>query len=264
MSGLSGLRVIVTRPQAQAQRLAELIQEHGGESWIRPLIQIEFSDEKTLMPQFSRLLAADVWIATSANGVRALGRLLQSSGRDAATLPSGFVVGEQTRKAAALSGLRAHVPAGVNTATDLARELVRMFAGQPQRHIICLEGDRSDGQIRHRLREQGHLVERWVMYRTLAAEVHASAWTPCLIGPDADQTALVFYSPSAVFALSAACHAALLRPPRRALCVCVGETTAGWCNANDISVDAVASRPADDAVCAALISVWQDRQQRQR
>ena len=62
------MRVMITRPRADAERLAALLDDRGIESLIEPLLEITFNADPPLDLDGVRAL-----LLTSANGARALG-----------------------------------------------------------------------------------------------------------------------------------------------------------------------------------------------
>lgn len=72
-ASLSGVRVLVTRPAHQADALCRLIEAEGGTAIRLPLLTIE---PRANLAEAQKLLAAghDLWIFTSVNAVRQIGR----------------------------------------------------------------------------------------------------------------------------------------------------------------------------------------------
>ena len=71
MKPLAGKRVVVTRPQAQAEGLARLIGEAGGEALRIPAIEIRALDDPApFLALADRLASFDIAIFVSRNAVR--------------------------------------------------------------------------------------------------------------------------------------------------------------------------------------------------
>lgn len=85
---LAGIGVLVTRPEHQAQRLAELILGLGGEPLLFPAMEIVAQPETATAPVLKRLGQFDLAIFTSPNAARlAMQRIEQAGG-----LPAGLRV----------------------------------------------------------------------------------------------------------------------------------------------------------------------------
>jgi uroporphyrinogen-III synthase len=108
------VRVIVTRPRAQAEELAAALRNAGFEPVLCPLIEIEPIDDGPI-----EVDGYDWVIVTSANGAAELG------GRHAGALPRIAAVGEGTASALAEQGLEASFVPSVSSQEGLLAELPR-------------------------------------------------------------------------------------------------------------------------------------------
>jgi uroporphyrinogen-III synthase len=108
------VRVIVTRPRAQAEELAEALRNAGFEPVLCPLIEIEPIDDGPIAVD-----GYDWVIVTSANGAAELGR------RHAGAPPRIAAVGEATAAALAEHGLEASFVPSVSSQEGLLAELPR-------------------------------------------------------------------------------------------------------------------------------------------
>jgi uroporphyrinogen III methyltransferase/synthase len=106
------VRVIVTRPQGQAEELAEALRNAGFEPVLCPLIEIEPIEDGPIEVE-----GYDWVIVTSANGAAELAR------RRAGALPRIAAVGEGTAAALAEHGLEASFIPSVSSQEGLLAEL---------------------------------------------------------------------------------------------------------------------------------------------
>jgi uroporphyrinogen III methyltransferase / synthase len=108
------VRVIVTRPRAQAEELAEALRHAGFEPVLCPLIEIEPIDDGPI-----EVDGYDWVIVTSANGAAELAR------RHAGPLPRIAAVGEATAAALVEQGLEVSFVPSVSSQEGLLAELPR-------------------------------------------------------------------------------------------------------------------------------------------
>ncbi len=148
------MRVLVTRPEADAEPLVRALAERGIESIVAPLL--------TIRPLAVNLELDGVQavLVTSANGARALGRLAR--GRDVPVL----AVGPVSAEAAKSEGFADVRVAGGDVAAlaDLARNL-DPGAGT----LVHVAGRDTAGDLAGRLERLGFTVRRAVAYEALTA-----------------------------------------------------------------------------------------------
>ena len=85
---LADIGVLVTRPEHQSQRLAELIRAHGGEPLLFPAMEIVALADEATAPALERLPQCDLAIFTSPNAARlAMQRIAHAGG-----VPAGMRV----------------------------------------------------------------------------------------------------------------------------------------------------------------------------
>ena len=86
---LQDVGVLVTRPESQAQGLADLIRSRGGEPVLFPAMEIVAQPDDATAPQIKRLGRFDLAVFASPNAARlAMPRIVQAGG-----LPAGLRVG---------------------------------------------------------------------------------------------------------------------------------------------------------------------------
>ncbi len=112
---LFGRRVVVTRPRAQAARLALLLEAYGAEALALPTIRLDPPDDWRPLDDAIRRLPSFAWVVfTSVNGVAAFRERLAAARLDARALAGTRLaaIGPETAEALARVGLRADlVPA---------------------------------------------------------------------------------------------------------------------------------------------------------
>ncbi|MEM7123570.1 MAG: uroporphyrinogen-III synthase [Pseudomonadota bacterium] len=177
------MRLLVTRPEADARAFAERLAERGVESVIAPVMTVVFDDHLDV-----GLDGVQAVLLTSANGARALARCTER--RDLSVVAVGPATAEEARELG--FGSVATAGGDVEKLADLAIERLRPAAG-PLLHVA---GSVTAGDLAGRLKTAGFAVERAVAYR---AQVFASlpAAAHEALTHDAVQGA-VFFSPRTV------------------------------------------------------------------
>ena len=146
-----GLAALVTRPRAEAEKLAEALALRGIEAIIEPLLEIHYRDEPA--PDLAGVQAV---LCTSTNAVRALARLT-----DERAVPL-FAVGEASAARARDLGFARVLSAGGSVA-DLAG-LVRDRLRPDDGRVLHVAGSILAGDLAGLLRAAGFAVERAVLY----------------------------------------------------------------------------------------------------
>ncbi|MDX1485315.1 MAG: uroporphyrinogen-III synthase [Alphaproteobacteria bacterium] len=157
---MAPLRVLVTRPEADAGPLAERLAAEGFDPVIEPLLRIRFRDEAS--PDLSGLAALAF---TSANGVRALVHLAPEA--RALKLPV-FVVGPATAAAARAAGF-ADVRSADGDVAALAN-LVARELGRGGGPVVHVAGRERAGDLVGALAAEGLEARREVLYDAIAAD----------------------------------------------------------------------------------------------
>ncbi|MDZ4782554.1 MAG: uroporphyrinogen-III C-methyltransferase [Planctomycetia bacterium] len=164
---LFGKRVLVTRPEHQADELADLLAAAGADVLFQPAIDLlEPHDWATVDAALGRLHDFQWLVFSSANGVRALlGRLLHVGG-DMRSLGATKLaaIGPGTAAELARHGLRADVVPAAFDAEALADALVPMAAGQ---RVLLARASRGREVHADRLRAANCQVEQVVVYRSV-------------------------------------------------------------------------------------------------
>ncbi len=159
------MRLLVTRPQPDADAQAEKLKLLGHEVSVAPLLDVEFLDFAALP-----LTGAQALIATSRNALRAL----EASGQLEPTLVMPlFTVGSATAKLAHALGFK-KIHEGPGTAEELL-PLVQAGCSPGAGTLIHLAGERMAFDIKSALENEGFDVVQPVLYRINMADSFAEA-----------------------------------------------------------------------------------------
>ena len=153
------MRLLVTRPEPDATRQAEILAARGHEPVVAPLLLIEPATETTL-----DLDGAQALIVTSRNALRALAA---HPDRAAALRLPLFAVGEATAKAATELGF-AKVTAGPGTGEELSR-LIAGTLDPKAGALVHLAGETVAFDMKAALQAKGFALKQPVLYRAVPA-----------------------------------------------------------------------------------------------
>ncbi|MFZ5588270.1 MAG: uroporphyrinogen-III synthase [Pseudomonadota bacterium] len=182
---LDRVRVLVTRPAHQAQRLRELIEARGGQVLLFPVLDIvEAENSATLDDIITRLDEFDIAIFISANAVNQGVSLIL--GRRA--LPPHLklaTVGQRTAKELEQYGLCADIcPSGkFNSEALLALDEMHDVRGK---NIVIFRGEGGREFLADTLRERGAQVEYAEVYRRAKPQGDSGALLHALMHRDVD------------------------------------------------------------------------------
>jgi uroporphyrinogen-III synthase len=153
------VRLLLTRPEADAERTASSLRARGHDVIVAPLLRIEtLSDAE---------LGAGPWAAilvTSANAVRAIATHPR---RDELCTVPVFTVGERSAQAMRAAGFTA-----VSSAAGNVNDLAFLVAAQikPAAPLLYLAGEERSGDLAGELRAQRFTVHTALVYRAVVAE----------------------------------------------------------------------------------------------
>lgn len=185
---LSGLRVLITGSDVQAEPLAKDLAANGAEPIRMPTIRIAPADAA---PVREALAGAFDWLVlTSANAVPPLVAALE--GRAPAAKVA--VVGERTGEALSRAGIEPDLVSTGYGADALVEALDR--AGVAGRRVLCLLSDRARPVLVDGLKSLGARVEAVTAYRNEPVDAIDDAVRATIRGGHID--AITFASPSAV------------------------------------------------------------------
>lgn len=187
------MKILVTRPRADAEDLARLLAARGHEALIEPLLDIATLPGDAVTAEGMQAL-----VFTSANGVRAL---VERNGGDIATLRAlpVYTVGDATARAARDAGFADVVSASgdVNSLADLIASRVRPDVG-PLLHVA---GSDVAGDLAGRLSARGFTLARAALYEATKSDSLSAETVEAL--KRGEVQAALFYSPRTASAFAA-------------------------------------------------------------
>jgi uroporphyrinogen-III synthase len=154
------MRLLVTRPEPDALKLAGALEELGHEATVEPLLSVSFEGSEPV-----ELESAQAVIATSRNALRAI--KASPALAIARALPL-FAVGKATAAEARALGFET-VVTGAGTGAELVAHIVSALdpaAGL----VVHLAGDTVAANLGRELEEHGFRVIQPVVYRMLPAK----------------------------------------------------------------------------------------------
>jgi len=153
------MRILLTRPKAEAERTAAALRERGHKPIVAPLLSIEIL--------FDVDLGAGPWTAiliTSANAVRAIAG--HSRHDELREIPV-FTVGAHSAQAMRAAGFD-NVSSADGNVSDLANLVAARM--QPGASLLYLAGEERSGDLAGVLRAQNFTVHTALVYRAVVAE----------------------------------------------------------------------------------------------
>ncbi len=240
---LGGKRIVITRPDPDASRLADRLRSLGAIPVIAPAIEIEFTDPPELARALARISDYDWIVFTSKNGVEAAFRLAREIRRK--ERPRIAAIGPAT--AAALR--RRGVEPDLIPEQYVAEAVLEALGDVSGLKILLPRADIARRALVDGLKEKGALVEEIAAYRTRSRKSAAAT------GPETESLdsvdAITFTSSSTVRGFVES------RPvPPGAKIVCIGPITAKTAAEYGLRVDAVAEQYTEDGLIAALLALF--------
>lgn len=167
MKPLAGRRVVITRPGAQAEGLAQLVREAGGEPVCIPAIEIlPLADPAAFHGVADRLERFDLAIFVSRNAVRSALALLRAR-PGAAAWPAGLkvaTVGQGSREELEQQGFSGVIAPAARSDSEALLALPE-FAAMQGKRVVIFRGDGGRALLGDVLAERGALVEYAACYR---------------------------------------------------------------------------------------------------
>jgi len=174
------VRILITRPRPEGERLARRLRDRGAEALVEPMLEIR----PRVMPR-PAIDGLQAILITSANGARALAAA--TSLRDTPV----YAVGGQTAAAAAEAGFK-HVHDGGGDVESLAASVKREL--QPNAGPILYGcGANRAGDLSGVLGDAGFEVVLVVLYEAVTATALSGACTAALRRSEID--VVLFFSP---------------------------------------------------------------------
>ena len=162
-------KVVLTRPQADSERLSEALQNEGFQTRVMPIITIEAIPTAEQAPAPS--LSDDaLCIFISANAVRfGLPQLGSALARDSDL--TVIAVGNKTRDTLAAEGIQAQVPVRADSEGLLA---MPALSAPDSRDVVIVKGEGGRELLASELTGRGARVTEWACYRRCWPEVDVS------------------------------------------------------------------------------------------
>jgi uroporphyrinogen-III synthase len=232
------MRVLITRPEEDAERLAEELRVRGHEPIVSPLMTIHYLDG----PEVS-LQGIQAVVATSANGIRALMR--RTANRDV----SIFAVGPQTAAAARAAGFAQTRNAGGDAAS--LSNAIREWADPKAGPLLHVAGQERGGGLAQSLAEAGFSVEVQVLYAAIESEQFSPAALAALSARAVD--AVMLFSPrSARLFVERIRRVGLQARCFEMVALCISKAVAGPLHGLPFRTIRVAHRPDQESMLALL------------
>jgi uroporphyrinogen III methyltransferase/synthase len=229
---------VVTRPEPDAQHLADRLRTLGAVPIVVPAIRIEFTDPPELSDALRRLADYDWLIFTSRNGVTAVFRQTKTIAG-----PRVAAIGPATAGALRERGIEPDlIPEEY-----VAEAIVEALGDVSGKRILLPRADIARRALTDILRSRGAVVDEIAAYRT----VSAGGKLPEL----SDVDAVTFTSSSTVrgFLEQGAV-------PPGAKVVCIGPITARTARERGLAVTEVAGEYTEDGLIATLIDVFHEQE----
>jgi uroporphyrinogen-III synthase len=233
------VRLLLTRPEADAQRTAAALRAQGHDVIMAPLIRIE--------PIADAKLGAGPWAAiliTSANAAHAIAADLRAM--QLCALPV-FAVGQRSAQAMAAAGF-ADVTSADGNVGDLARRVAERM--KPAEPLLYLAGEERSGDLAGDLAALGFAVATAVVYRTIAVTGLPRAAADALAG--GIDGVLHFSRRSAEAYVDAAGNAGMLAGALKPVHFCLSAQVAGPLAQAGAAGIRVAERPTEAALLALI------------
>ena len=161
--------VVLTRPQADGERLSEALQNEGFQTRVMPIITIEAIPTAEQAPAPSVSDDA-LCIFISANAVRfGLPQLGSALARDSDL--TVIAVGNKTRDTLAAEGIQAQVPVRADSEGLLA---MPALSAPDSRDVVIVKGEGGRELLASELTGRGARVTEWACYRRCWPEVDVS------------------------------------------------------------------------------------------
>lgn len=250
---LAGLRVLVTRPRAQAASLSSALRAQGAEPVEVPTIRIEDAGESASLDRaLTGLIVGDYdWVVfTSVNAVERVLRALRGRGQE---WPGGraarvVAVGKTTAEALTAAGVAVDLVPDESDAEGVVTLMARQrINGQ---RVLFPKGDQARNVIPAGLRRAGAVVDPVDVYRTVPEHELDPAIREQIERGEVD--VITFASPSSVRGLTSLLGGAAALAGRAI--VCVGPVTAAAVRDQGLPVDAVAADASAAGIVAAVIA----------
>lgn len=191
---LSGLRVLVTRPENQAQNFVQRLEAAGAATFKLPSIVIHYQSRSALdTALIERTLQSDLWIFTSVNAVMgALACHLLPPTEESCHKPAIAAIGQVTGQCLTDHAISVDLAPAVNSGSE---KFITLFGPKIKSgsRIAIFRGDSGRGELKKQLQQLGASVHYIEVYQrrlprliaTEAAQLLNDAM-PCAISVTSD------------------------------------------------------------------------------
>jgi uroporphyrinogen-III synthase len=235
------MRILITRPQEDAARFAELLRARGHEPLCASLLSVRFFDGPELT--FESVSAI---LATSANGMRAFAR--RTERRDLYIL----AVGPQTADAAHAAGFE-RVECADGDASTLAEAVLGWVKPEDGVLLHAASAD-TEGRLKVLLAEEGYTVDEVVLYEVIAVSKLPGIAREALANNALD-SAVVFSPRSAMALRDCIQRAGLVDACKHLSAVCISQASADALAPLPFRDIAVSAKPNQESMLACVESV---------
>ncbi len=236
------MRLLVTRPEPDAGREAELLAARGHQAVLAPLLTIEFARDAPM-----ELAGAQALLATSRNALRALAS--HPAREDAIKLPL-LAVGDATAGEAQTLGF-SDVTIGPGTGAKFAKLIASEY--EPGRGaLVHLSGETIAFDLKSALESQGFTVRRFVLYRAIPLGALPAEALRLLTAGELDGVILMSPRTAKTFAELVTRHG-LVTQANGLVCYCLSEAVAEAVRPLGGTIR-VAARPREEDILALVDS----------
>ena len=247
---LFGRGIVITRPEAQAKEMAELLGAAGARVIPFPVIRIAVPESWAPLDTALDRLAAYRWlIFTSANGVAFFFRRLRERGGDIRDLKGIRIATIGPATAAAVEALGIHVD--LVPKEYISEGVVRAFAGEDLKggRVLLPRAAEARDVIPEGLAKMGAEVDVVTVYQTVRTDRDAAELAPLLA---AGKIAVVtFTSPSTVTHFLGIMGPGFQLPPGVRI-ACIGPVTAAAAQKAGLTVDILQEQYTIPGLVAAM------------
>lgn len=232
------MRVLLTRPREDSERLAAILRQRGHEVVVSPLMEVRFLDGSAL-----DLAGVQAILATSANGIRALGR--RTAVRD---LPV-FAVGPQTAEEARSLGF-ASVRDAQGDSLALAKAVAK-WASPDGGILLHPTGNIHTPSLSAELSTQKFRMRTEILYEAVEA-VTLSEEAVTQLRAEAIDAVMLFSPRSAKLFAAALERAGLGDATKWVRAVCISRAATESLSSLELRAMAIATAPNQDSMIALL------------
>jgi uroporphyrinogen III methyltransferase/synthase len=254
---LFGKGVVITRPEAQAAQMRELLRRQGARAIAFPTIEIVPPESWQALDEALMRLESYRWIVfTSANGVRFFFRRLRETGRDLRDLKGVRICTIGPATAAAIEGMGIRVDLVPDS--YISEGVVRAFEKHDLKglRILLPRAETARDVIPEGLAGLGAAVDVVTVYRTVASARQKEELEPLMASGEID--IITFTSPSTVTHFIEIMGKDFALPPQVRI-ACIGPVTADAVKKAGLPVHIMREEFTVPGLVAAMIEYYQGK-----